>query len=350
MNYKTKQVCFKEFENPLFIEAANFASNGIKEQQKGNFEEARTKIQEGLNKLKLITINGKSEERKKAMSFYNLFQNFLKDCSTQEEYEKVASENIFSSTLILKDKQFITENKNNLLSILAQAKNKKKNNPEELFELTLKIFQFFSVAYDKGFFLTENIFIRNEILRQGNAKIPYLHQKYDVLDTINKNIGGFINLVKQDAINGNNIEGLINYLIDVQNWFSKEINYIFPCKYKKNVNDKNEINRSMLLNKKFNELKFEVENNDINEKLVSKKDYIKIFSLMCNNFLELKNILEPKYYKGDFLNNLNYKKKEICDIFYNTIIKWFIRDILEMTKRFINKPYLLFETSIPSNS
>ena len=38
MNQKTKQICYKEFENPLFKEAAILASYGIKEQQKGNYE------------------------------------------------------------------------------------------------------------------------------------------------------------------------------------------------------------------------------------------------------------------------------------------------------------------------
>lgn len=347
MNQKTKQICYKEFENPLFQEAANFASHGIKEQQKGNYDEAKKQIHEGLIKLKTLTLNGKSDERKKAMNFYNLFQTFLNDCSSQEENEKIAMENNFTQSLILKDKSFITESENNFLSLLKQSKNINSKNPDEIFNLTIKIFNFFSKANDKGFFLTENIFIRNEILKQGNAKIPYLHQKYDVQDTINKQIGGFMNLIKQDAINGNNIEGLINYLIDVQNWFSKELNYVLPCRYAKNNNDRNEKNRTMQLNKKFMDLKNEVLNNDLNEKLVSKKDYIKIFAGVCNHFKEMKNILEPKYYKGEFLNNLNLKKKEICEIFYNTVIKWFLRDVLDLTKRFINKSILKFESNIP---
>ena len=343
MNSKTKQVCYKEFENPLFKDAANFASYGIKEQEKGNYDEAKKQIQEGLNKLKQITLLGKSDERTKAMSFHNLFQSFLKDCSTQEENEKIAMENNFIQSLLLKDKEMIKESQNNFLSMLKKSKNININNPEEIFAFTEKIFNFFSNAYNKGFFLTENIFIRNEILVQNHAKIPYLYQKYDVYETINKKIGEFNYLVKQDAINGENIEGLINFLIDVQNWFNKEISYIMPCKYKKNQNDKNEKNRTMQLYKKYQDYKIDVENEDKNEKLESKRDYIKIFVGVCNNFKYLKNVLEPKYYKGEFLNNLNSKKKELCDIFYNTVIKWFLADVLDLTKRFINKSILTFE-------
>ena len=349
MNTKTKQVCYKEFENPLFKEAAYYASIGIKEQQKGNYEEAKKQIQEGLQKLKQLTISGKSEDRTKAMNFHNIFQSFMKDCSTQEENEKIAMDNNFTQTLLLKDKQFLVESQNNFLLMLKQSKNININNPEEVFMLTDKIFNFFSKAHDRGFFFTENIYIRSEIFHQVNARIPYLYQKYDVHETINKKIGEFMLLVKQDAINGENIEGLINFLIDVQNWFSKE-NYIIQCRYKKNQNDKNEQNRTMQLYKKYHDYKIEVENGDINEKLLSKKDYMKIFLGVCNNFKELKIVLDPKFYKGEFLINLNFKKKELCDMFYNTVIKWFMRDVLELTKRFINKPILKFESNPLNNN
>ena len=42
----------------------------------------------------------------------------------------------------------------------------------------------------------------------------------------------------------------------------------------------------------------------------------------------------------------NFKKKEICDIFYNTIIKWFLNDIMEMSKKFINRNELNFEKNL----
>ena len=345
MNQKTNQVRYKEFGNPLYKEAANFGILGIKEQQKGNFEEAKKQLQDGLDKLKILTINCKSDERTKVMSLHTLFQTFLKDCSTQEENEKIAMENNFTKSLLLKDKQFITDSKDNFLSLLKQSKNFNKNNPEDIFNITSKMVNIFSKAYDSGFFLTENIFIRNEIFRQGNARIPYLHQKYDVLSTINREIEGFLNLVKQDAINGNNIEGLINYLIDAQNWFSKEISNILPCKYIKNPNDKNEKNRTLQFNKKFQDIKIDVENGDLNEKLASKRDFFRVFVKTCVHFRELKNILEPKYYKNDFVKNLNNKKKEICEIFYNLVIKMFLKDISELTKRFFTKPILPFENN-----
>ena len=180
MNQKAKQICYKEFENPLFREAADFASHGIKEQQKGNYDEAKKQIQEGLNALKLITINGKSDERKKAMIFHSLFQTFLKDCSSQEENEKTSMENKFTQSLILKDKTFIKESENNFLSLLKQSKSINSANPDKIFNFAIKIFVFFSKGNDKGFFLIQNLFIRNEIFKQGNARIPFLHQKFDV--------------------------------------------------------------------------------------------------------------------------------------------------------------------------
>ena len=112
---KTKQICFKELENPLFQEAASSAFKGIKYQEQGNFDEAKKYIQEGINKLNTLTINGNSEQRKKAMGFRNLFQDFFKDCLTQEENEKTAKSNNYTQTLLIKDKTFLEESDNNFM-------------------------------------------------------------------------------------------------------------------------------------------------------------------------------------------------------------------------------------------
>ena len=198
---KTKQICYKELENPLIQEAANSAFTGIKHQEKGNFDEAKKKIQEGIDKLNSLALNGNSEQRRKAMGFRNLFQNFFKDCLTQEENEKTAKSNNFTQTLLVKDKLFLEESENNFMTLLNQSKNIKTNSPDEILAFIIQIFNFFYKISDKGFFLTKNIFIRNEIMRQRYAKVNYLHQKYDVLVTINKRIEECMILVKQDAIN-----------------------------------------------------------------------------------------------------------------------------------------------------
>ena len=347
---KTKQICFKEVENPLFQEAATSAFTGIKQQEKGNFEEAKKYIQEGINKLNSLTINGNSEQRKKAMGFRNLFQNFFKDCLNQEENEKTAKNNNFTQSLLVKDKIFLEESDNNFMDLLNQSKNVKTNSPDEILAFIIKIFNFFYKISDKGFFLTKNIFIRNEIMRQRNAKINCLHQKYDVCITINKRIEECMILAKQDAINGDNIEDIVNYLIDVQNWFSKNLKYIPLCRYIKNQNNIIEDNRKRELYKKFEEIKSRVENEEIDEKLNSRQDYIHIYVKVFKNFSDLKTVFEPKYYKPEYLKTLNFKKKEICDIFYNTIIKWFLIDILELSKKFINRTDLTFEKNYSINN
>ena len=183
-------------------------------------------------------------------------------------------------------------------------------------------------------------------MRQRYAKVNFLHQKYDVLVTINKRIEECMILVKQDAINGDNIEELINYLIDVQNWFNKNINYIPPCRYMKNQNNKIEDNRRRELYQKFDALKLKVENEEIDEKLNSRQNYIQVYVKVFKNFSDLKTVFDPKYYKQEYLKTLNFKKKEICDIFFNTIIKWFLNDIMEMSKKFINRNELNFEKNL----
>jgi hypothetical protein len=343
---KTKQICYKELENPLFQEAASSAFTGIKYQKENNFEEAKKYIQDGINKLNSLTINGNSEQRRKAMGFRNLFQNFFKDCLTQEENEKTAKSNNFTETLFSKDKNFLEESDNNFMALLNMSKNVKSNMPDEILGFITKVFNFFYKISDKGFFLTKNIFIRNEIMRQRKAKINFLHQKYDVCVTINKRIEECMILAKQDAINGDNIEELVNYLIDVQNWFNKNIKYIPPCRYIKNQNNKLEDNRKRELYKKFEDIKSRVENEEIDEILNSRQDYVQVYSKVFKNFSDLKIVLDPKYYKSEYLKTLNFKKKEICDIFYNTIIKWFLNDILELSKNFINRNELSFEKNL----
>ena len=156
---KTKQICYKELENPLIQEAANSAFTGIKHQEKGNFDEAKKKIQEGIDKLNSLALNGNSEQRRKAMGFRNLFQNFFKDCLTQEENEKTAKSNNFTQTLLVKDKLFLEESENNFMTLLNQSKNIKTNSPDEILAFIIQIFNFFYKISDKGFFLTKNIFI-----------------------------------------------------------------------------------------------------------------------------------------------------------------------------------------------
>ena len=343
---KTKQICYKELENPLFQEAAKNAFSGIKLQEKGNFEEAKKNIQEGIDKLNSLTLNGNSEQRRKAMGFRNLFQNFFKDCLTQEENEKTAKSNNFTQTLLVKDKTFLEESDNNFMALLYQSKGIKTNSPDEVLGFIVKIFNFFHKILDKGFFLTKNIFIRNEVMRQRNARVNCLHQKYDVCMTITKRIEECMILAKQDAISGDNIEEFINYLIDVQNWFNKNLKYIPACRYMKNQNSKLEDNRRKELYKKFEDIKIRVENEDIDEKLNSRQDYIQAYTKVFKNFTDLKTIFDPKYYKPEYLKTLNFKKKEICDIFYNTVIKWFLNDIMEMSKKFINRNELNFEKNL----
>ena len=149
---KTKQICYKELENPLIQEAANSAFTGIKHQEKGNFDEAKKKIQEGIDKLNSLALNGNSEQRRKAMGFRNLFQNFFKDCLTQEENEKTAKSNNFTQTLLVKDKLFLEESENNFMTLLNQSKNIKTNSPDEILAFIIKFLIFFIKFQIKDFF------------------------------------------------------------------------------------------------------------------------------------------------------------------------------------------------------
>ena len=90
----------------------------------------------------IAALNGNSEQRRKAMGFRNLFQNFFKDCLTQEENEKTAKSNNFTQTLLVKDKLFLEESENNFMTLLNQSKNIKTNSPDEILAFIIQIFNF----------------------------------------------------------------------------------------------------------------------------------------------------------------------------------------------------------------
>lgn len=104
----------------------------------------------------------------------------------------------------------------------------KAYNNDHLFLFTNKIFSFFLKAFDSGFYLTPNVFLRKDIFCQMNAKIDCLHQKYDTYKRINEKIDGLMILVKSNVITMDNIDKLLLFFNEVQMTFSKEISIVKP--------------------------------------------------------------------------------------------------------------------------
>lgn len=342
----TNKINFIEPENPLFKEAADLATKGILEQQKGNYDTAKQLIQEGISKLKEITVKGRSEEREKAMNFYSIFQSFITNCTTQQENEKIAMESNITQALVMKEKNFITGNNDNFQNLLKKYSsiNIKHSSPDVIFEFTTEILKFFSKAHDKGFFWSKDIFIRSEIFKQDSAQIPFIFQKYEAYLKVSEKLSSLKIVADKNVINRENVESFINLLIDMQFCFSKELKYIPHLKYRKNVENELEKNRTIAFYKNFQEIKDKITSGVKEEKIKAVKDYIGNFANVCNEFMNLKEILEHQNLKREFANKLEFKKIEICEIFYSTIIKWFIRDMLDLTSRFLKKQIMIFES------
>ena len=84
-------------------------------------------------------------------------------------------------------------------------------------------------SIEKGAFLTKSLYIRKEIWFQPNAKITGLHLKYEAYKTIADKIDNLrILFENNNVINMHNINKFCDELIDIQNSFSKEFNYIKP--------------------------------------------------------------------------------------------------------------------------
>jgi hypothetical protein len=76
---------------------------------------------------------------------------------------------------------------------------------------------------------------------QSNAKIECLHQKYEAFKALIEKIDNLMILSKSNVINVENIEKFFDMLIDIQNNFSKEFNFIRPCTFSSKTVQNNSI-------------------------------------------------------------------------------------------------------------
>jgi hypothetical protein len=96
-----------------------------------------------------------------------------------------------------------------------------------------------------------------------------LHQKYEAFKAIFEKIDNLMILSKNNVIKMENIEKFCDMLIDIQNNFAKDINYIKPC----NFALKNDPGQNGFY-KNFSEISNKIKNNLLNVKLLSKPDYL----------------------------------------------------------------------------
>jgi hypothetical protein len=215
-----------------------------------------------------------------------------------------------------------------------------KNNFAEIdfYFLPLKILQKIGDYMETGFYFSKNFYVRKEVWYQNNGKIDGLHQKFEAYKAIFEKIDNLMILSKNNVINIENIDKFCDMLVDIQNNFSKEYDYIKPCK----ENIKNDLGQNGFY-KRFSEISNKIKNNLLSTKLFSKPEYVQNLSKMISKTRDIEMIFSNKNLKKVDPEKLKEKKICICMFFYNTVIKLTFQDIKDLTLRFLKKKILTFE-------
>jgi len=190
-------------------------------------------------------------------------------------------------------------------------------------------------SIEHGCFFTSNFFIRKEIWNQANAKINGLHQKYEAYKAISEKIDNLRILSEKNVINFENLNKFCDFLVEVQNTFSKEFDYIKPF-------NNNDLNNQNPFYKKFLEISNKIKNNLLIARLLSKPDFIETMHKLINSTKNLVTILDNFKTKPEEQKHLRDCKVLISGFFYNTILKLAMTDMRELSLRFFEQKIIEF--------
>jgi len=164
--------------------------------------------------------------------------------------------------------------------------------PHELCFFPFKILSRIGESFENGTYFSPSIFIRKEIWNQTNARITGLHQKYEAYNTIYQKIDNLSTLSSKGVINLENIDRFCDILIDVQNTFSKEFNFVKASNFQtKNVfvyylyKDISQYG----FYKKFGDLSMKIKSNILSIKLSSKPDFLEVLLKLIKKSGEIGN-------------------------------------------------------------
>lgn len=202
---------------------------------------------------------------------------------------------------------------------------------------------------------TSTLQIRREIWRQSNARLKFIDQKHKAFILIFNKLDNLLTLTIKKVITIHNIEKFNDIIVDIQNSFSSELEYIksnktyvlpkdfksfnrefsgFAIKFKENlmtskIGDKAEIIdalQNLLL--KFSEI-YEIYNENQ-------------LQLLINNHFQNQNTKEKNSYESE-----NYKVNNLINpligFILNFIFNLIMKDLEELTLRFLKKKILSFE-------
>lgn len=147
-----------------------------------------------------------------------------------------------------------------------------------------------------------------------------------------------------NVITMENIDKFCDMLIDMQNSFSKDYAYIKPSKYKMKtvLNLLIQDSGGYTFYRRITEISNKLTNNLLSAKLQSKPDYIDNLMNLIRKTSDLEKILIN--FKKDDSEIIREKKFIILDFFYHTVLKFTVKDLYDLSLRFIKKKIISFES------
>jgi hypothetical protein len=86
-------------------------------------------------------------------------------------------------------------------------------------------------------------------------------------------------------------------------------------------------------------------NNLLSAKLQSKPDYMDNLLNLIKKTLDLEKIFTNNFLKKEDLEQFREKKFIVLDFFYHTVLKFTVRDLYDLSLRFLKKKIISFENN-----
>jgi hypothetical protein len=97
--------------------------------------------------------------------------------------------------------------------------------------------------------------------------------------------------------------------------------------------------------RRITDISIKLTNNLLSAKLQSKPDYMDNLINLIKKTSDLEKIFNNNFFKKEELELLREKKFIILDFFYHTVLKFTIRDLYDLSLRFLKKKIISFENN-----
>lgn len=322
--------------------------------------------EELLSMLKKITNNDKLKGNSLAKINFNdmlieYSNTLIRQNKRHQEFKQIQNkkqsknENDKTDELSTKILNFNTIKEELLFNIILSIKFS-KSNLDKYLEIIQKIPKILHFSFNNNVKFTNELQIRKEIWRQSNAKLKFIDQKHKAFILIFNKIDNLLTLTLKKVITIHNIEKFNDIIIDIQNTFSSELDYIKP---NKNYNLPKDFKS---FNKEFSGFTIKFKENLLTTKIGDKAEIIDALQNILSKFSDIYEIYNENQLQilinnhfqnqntRDTKDNNEFEKYKVNNLInpiigfiLNFVYNLVMKDLEELTLRFLKKKILSFE-------